>query len=227
MNQSRDITFQVNSSSVKGYFATPPNPKAGLIVLHAWWGLTPFLKHFCDRLANEGFAAFAPDMFNGSTASTIPEAEALVSQSRGNDDMIQAIVEASVDQFRGLTKLDKKKLGVIGFSFGAAWAVVLSASKPTDIGTVVLFYGAYPGFDFKQVQAAFQGHFAEQDDFEPLDGIRAMEADMKTAGLSPEFYIYPKTGHWFFEDNRPDVYDLNAAQQAWQRTIEFLHRQLD
>lgn len=227
MIQSHDVTFQVNDSSVKGYFASAPNPTAGIIVLHAWWGLTPFFKQFCDRLANEGYAVFAPDMFKGQTASTIAEAEALVSQSRNNEDLIQAIVEASVEQLRGLVKLDKKKLGVIGFSFGAAWAVVLSASKPTDIGTVVLFYGAYPGFDFKSVQAAFQGHFAEHDDYEPLDGVRQTEDAIKSAGLSTEFYVYPNTGHWFFEDNQPHAYDPEAAQLAWQRTRKFLHDHLD
>ncbi len=226
MNQSRDITFQVNETAVSGYFAAPPNPSAGVIVLHTWWGLTPFFKQFCDRLAKAGFAAFAPDLRNSETAATIDEAKALMAKSDESDGgFIQSIVEASVAQIRVNANLTGGKLGIIGFSMGAAWSLVLSTLKPNDIGAVVLFYGSYL-IDFKQTQAAFQGHFAEHDDYEPLDGVRQMEADMKSAGLSPEFYIYPQTGHWFIEDNRPDVYNPKAAQLAWQRTIEFLHRQL-
>lgn len=225
MAQSRDTTFQVNDTSVKGYFASPQNPKAGVIVLHAWWGLTPFFKQFCDRLANEGFAVFAPDLRNGETASTVAEAEALM--KREDSDLIQSIVEASIDQFRANANLAGQKLGVVGFSMGAAWAIVLSALKPNNIGAVVLFYGAYPGFEhINQAKAAFQGHFAEHDPYEPVEGIQAMESDLKSAGLSTDFHFYPNSGHWFFEDNRPDAYSQEAAHLAWQRTIEFLHNKL-
>jgi carboxymethylenebutenolidase len=225
MNQSRDITFQVTEKSVKGYFTTPPNPQAGIIVLHAWWGLTSFFKQFCDRLANEGFAVFAPDLRNGETASTVAEAEALM--KREDSDLIQSIVEASVDQFHANANVGGKKLGVIGFSMGAAWAIVLSALKPNDVGAVVLFYGAYPGFKLiSQATAAFQGHFAEHDPYEPVEGIQATESDLKSAGLSTDFHFYPNSGHWFFEDNRPDAYNADAAQLAWERTLKFLRDKL-
>jgi carboxymethylenebutenolidase len=65
------------------------------------------------------------------------------------------------------------------------------------------------------------GHFADTDEFEPAAEIRAMEANMRTAGLSPTFHMYPNTLHWFFEADRPQ-YDPEAARLAWTRTLEFL-----
>jgi carboxymethylenebutenolidase len=226
MNQPRDITFQVNETTVKGYFATPSNPKAGIIVLHAWWGLTPFFKQLCDRLANEGFAAFAPDLRNGETAATIDEAKALLTKSdESAGGFVQSIVEASVAQIRMNANLIGDKLGIIGFSMGADWSLVLSTLRPDDIGAAVVFYGAYP-IDFKSAQAAFQGHFAEHDDYVSLDDVHQTEAAIKSVGLSTDFHIYPNTGHWFFEDNRPDAYNAAAAQLAWERTLKFLRNKL-
>jgi carboxymethylenebutenolidase len=48
-----------------------------VLVLHAWWGLNPFVKSVCDRLAQAGFVALAPDLYHGATASTIEEAKKL------------------------------------------------------------------------------------------------------------------------------------------------------
>ncbi len=221
---SKEIVFQVNEAKVKGYLALPDQPRGGIIVLHAWWGLTPFIKQFCDRLATAGFAAFAPDMFDGKTASTIPEAEAMGTER--SHDRVPAIVEASVDQFRAQAHITGK-LGAIGFSFGGAWSLILSKMKPDDIGAVALFYGSYPGFEVKGATAAYQGHFAEHDEWdEPQEAVLKMEADIKSNGLSTDFHFYPKVGHWFFEDNRSDAYNAEAAQLAWQRTIDFINQHL-
>ena len=56
-----------------------------MLVLHAWWGLTPFFKSLCDRLAAEGFVALAPDLYDGEIAATVEEAEALLASTDPNE----------------------------------------------------------------------------------------------------------------------------------------------
>ena len=74
-----DIQIQVNQQPVNAYLALPASGKGpGILVLHAWWGLTPFFKELCNRLAEQGFVALAPDLYHGPTASTVDEAQALV-----------------------------------------------------------------------------------------------------------------------------------------------------
>lgn len=214
----KDITFDVNGQTTGGYLAVPEQPDApGVIVLHAWWGLNSVFKKLCDRLAAEGFVAFAPDLYNGKVAKTIEEAGQLVDREQ---DRKQAIVTAAPDFLRGRPEVRKEVLSVIGFSMGAAWSLVLASERAQDIRKVVLFYGSY-GIDFSKIQAYILGHYASTDEFEPLEGIRAMEADMRTAGLKPTFHVYPDTKHWFFEEDRPE-YDPQAAGLAWERTLEFL-----
>jgi carboxymethylenebutenolidase len=216
MNQ--DITFDVNGQSTAGYLAVPAKPDApGVIVLHAWWGLNLVIKSLCDRLAAEGFAAFAPDMYRGKVAKTIEEAGQLVDQEQ---DWKQAVVTAAPDVLRAQPGVRKEAFALIGFSMGAAWSLLLASERSQDIQKVVLFYGSY-AVEFAKMQASILGHYASNDEFEPLEGIRAMEADMRTAGLQPTFHIYTDTKHWFFEEDRPE-YEPAAAALAWERTLGFL-----
>jgi carboxymethylenebutenolidase len=216
----QDITFNVNGQPTAGYLALPSAPDApGVIVLHAWWGLNPTFKSLCDRLASEGFAAFAPDLNNGKIARTVDEAKQLMPEN--DDEQRHPIVAAAPDFLRGRPEVRKGPSSVIGFSMGAAWALVLASERPRDIGKVVLFYGNYEGMDVSNIRADVLGHFSNVDEWEPLEGVRATETAMRTTGLKPTFHIYPNKAHWFFEPDRPE-YDPEAAELAWNRTLEFL-----
>ena len=215
----QDIKFEVDGQSALGYLALPTQPNApGVVVLHAWWGLNPFFKSLCDRLAAEGFAAFAPDLYEGKLAKTVDEAKQLMSETKS--ERKQAIVSASPEFLRNRSDVQEKALSVIGFSMGAAWALVLASQKPADIHKVVLFYGV-ESTEFSNIRAEIIGHYSDTDELEPLDGVRVMESEMRAAELNPTFYIYPNLKHWFFEKNRPE-YDSEAAELAWRRTLDFL-----
>ena len=86
------------------------------------------------------------------------------------------------------------------------------------------FYGTDDG-DYRTARAAYLGHFAEHDDFEPLDSVRALETTIRAAGREVTFHVYPGTGHWFVEPHRPE-YDAAAADLAWERTLTFLKARL-
>jgi carboxymethylenebutenolidase len=218
------IEFHAGDAQVSGYLALPRRGQGpGVLVLHAWWGLNDFFRSFGDRLASAGFVAFAPDLYRGATAATIDEARELLAK-RDFDYMSRAAATA-VDYLRQHPAVRGSGLGAVGFSMGAAWSLVLSSAKPDDIAAVVLFYGS-ESVDFARARAAYLGHFAEVDEWEPLDGVRQMEADMRAAGHEVTFHIYPKVGHWFFESNRPDAYNAEAAQRAWDRTVGFLRGKL-
>jgi carboxymethylenebutenolidase len=214
------LEYDTEAGAARGYLAPAASGRGpGVLVLHAWWGLTPVFTALADRLAAEGFTAFAPDLYQGRTAGSIPEAEALLEQR----DMprMEAAATAAVRFLRQHPATAPGGLGAIGFSMGAAYAALLSERFPADLKAVVLFYGAAEA-DFGAARAAYQGHFAESDDWEPLEGVHAMTADMRTAGRTMDLHLYPGAGHWFFEDNRPDSYQPEAARRAWERTLAFL-----
>ena len=217
----QDLTFEVDGKPAKGYLALPDQTNApGVLVLHAWWGLNPFFKSLCDRLAAEGFVAFAPDLNEGRVALTIDEAKQIMSES--DDDRKHAVATAAVDFLRGRSEVREEPLALIGFSMGAAWSLVLASERPEDIGKAVLFYGAGEG-DFAKIKAEILGHFSDTDEWEDINYVRSMESDMRNAGVRTNFHIYPQMPHWFFEGDRPE-FNPQAAELSWTRTLEFLRK---
>jgi carboxymethylenebutenolidase len=217
--QTSDIQLKVNDKIANAYLATPQNGGPGVLVLHAWWGLKPFFKQVCDQLAKQGFTALAPDLYQGRIAKTIDEAKALMEQR--DSELMGNIVKAAKDHLAALQA--GQPIAVLGFSMGAAWSLMVAESNP-DVSAAVLFYGAGEA-DFSKVRANILGHYAETDEWEPLEYVRSMEADMKSAGLDVTLHIYPKAGHWFVEEDRPE-YDSASALLAWSRTYEFLRKNL-
>jgi carboxymethylenebutenolidase len=193
------------------------------LVLHAWWGLNENIKAFCTRLAESGFVSFAPDLYHGKVTDTIADAETLSSKLFGNIDQARADLAEAVKFLNERAGFPEGGLMVIGFSLGAYFALDLSVSDPEHIHSVVLFYGT-GGSDFSNSSAAYLGHFAENDEFEPQSNVDDLEESLRQVGRPVIFYRYNGTGHWFFEPDRSQSYNEAAASLAWDRTLAFLKR---
>jgi carboxymethylenebutenolidase len=207
-----------------GFLSLPPSGTGrGVLVLHPWWGLNDTLKSFCTRLSAAGFVAFAPDLFHGNVAATIPEAENL----SNTHDHKQALADiaASVAFLGERSAQADQRLAVVGFSFGAYYALNLSVTHPEHIRSVVIFYGTRPG-DYTASRAEYLGHYAEADVFESEADVNSLEQSLRLSGRPVTFHHYPGTGHWFFEPDRTDAYNPAAALLAWNRTLTFLNKPL-
>ena len=225
------IAFDANGSQAPGYIATPDGAAGpGVLVLHAWWGLTEPFRQTCDRLAEAGFVALAPDLYRGKTTASVEEAETLARALNQEEERVSGDIQRAVDFLRQNSATNSSAgrgaFGVIGFSLGGAHALDMSVTMADEIAAVVTFYATYPGLDYRRAQAAYLCHFAENDPFEPAESVAEMEKDLKDAGKQATFYPYPGTTHWFFEANRPDAYDPAAAALAWERTLAFLNTEL-
>jgi carboxymethylenebutenolidase len=206
----------------QGFLAVPPTGKGpGVLVLHAWWGLNNTIKTFCNRLAESGFVVFAPDLYHGKVADNIADAEALGSALDENAEQASAEIAQAAAFLSERTEPAGRGLAVIGFSLGVYYAMDLSITAPELIRSVVIFYGSGEG-DFSRSNAAYLGHFAENDEFEPKSNVDQLEETLRRAGRPVTFYHYSDTGHWFFEPDRPQAFNSAAAKLAWDRTLAFL-----
>jgi carboxymethylenebutenolidase len=214
-----EIKLDVGGKPVNAYLASPENGGPGVLVLHAWWGLKPVFKEMCDRLAEQGFTALAPDLRDGQIAKTIEEAKELMAKSDGQ--LIGQTVFTAKDRLREMTK---GRIGLVGFSMGAAWALIVASTVPDQVGVTVLFYGN-EDVDVTKITSKVMGHFSDNDEWEPNEWVDKKFGEMKAAGVDATRHTYPGVAHWFMESDRPE-YDPAAAQLAWERTFEFLKNNL-
>ena len=137
----QDITFEVNGKPVNGYLALPAVSNApGVIVLHAWWGLNRTFKNLCDRLAAEGFVAFAPDLNEGRIATTIDEAKEIMSEL--DSEQKYAVTNAAVDFLHDRPEVQNGPFALVTSQVEQAEAeldaFLASIPAPTLQGTVRL-----------------------------------------------------------------------------------------
>ena len=225
------VNFPANGETARGYLAVPAAGHGpGVVVLQEWWGLHPQITRVADRLAAEGFVALVPDLYHGELAEhTEMDKAARLMQSlpmeRASRDMAGA-VRHLLDR----PEVDGDRVGVIGFCMGGMLTLRLAAEMGDAVGAAVPFYGAPLGDaapDWSGLRAPVRGHFAEQDDFFPPEGVRALEAELRAAGKDVTFVVHPGTGHAFAnEDNPLGTYDAQAAATAWEDAVAFLRTHL-
>jgi carboxymethylenebutenolidase len=205
----------------RAYVRIPDGSSAGIVVLHAWWGLNDDVIAFADRLADAGFAVFTPDMFRGQIATEREDAERL--SSEGDESGADVISLAAVDALGERLGPDAP-LAILGFSFGAGYSI-WAPSERDRLAASVVYYGAYAGPFLTRSKASLLGHFAEEDEFTSEDEIRELEEGFRAAGREATIHRYPGTGHWFAEPSR-DAYRAEAADLAFGRTVGFLGEKL-
>src|SRR5512136_3012603 len=137
-----DMHQGMTHSESQGFLTVPPTGKGpGVLVLHAWWGLNDTMKAFCTRLAEAGFVAFAPDLYHGKVADTIPDAETLGKALDANYLQTKAEVAEATRFLNERVGSADRGLAAIGFSLGASYALDISNSAPEYVRSVVIFYG--------------------------------------------------------------------------------------
>jgi carboxymethylenebutenolidase len=211
------IEFKSNGGTCTGYLAGTSGP--GVIVIQEWWGLVPHIKDIADRFAAEGFVALAPDMYHGEVTSEPDLAGKLLMSmnlaTAGKD------LSGAVDALQERT--GRSKVGATGFCMGGGLALMAACLRPDAISAVAPFYGGMRPdtvIEWDNLAAVVEGHYAETDRGTAApEAVKELEATLRAKGKNATFHVYPGTQHAFFNDTRPEVYDAEVSQVAWDRML--------
>jgi carboxymethylenebutenolidase len=210
-----------NGGEVSGYLARAAGSTKNVIVIQEWWGLNKQICGVCDRFAAVGFTALAPDLYQGRVTEDPDEASHMMS---GLD--WPGATEQDVRGAVQYLKADGGKVAVMGFCMGGALTIIASVKIP-ELDAGVCFYGIPPteAADPARIAVPLQCHFANQDDWCTPAAVDAFETTIKQAGVNHELFRY-QAQHGFFNEQRPDVHDLDASNLAWERMLSFLNTHL-
>lgn len=214
------IEFESEGQTSQAYLAEAPSGKGpGVIVLQEWWGLVDHIKKVCDRFAEAGYTALAPDLFEGKATKEPSEAERMFMQL--NVDQTESKLRGCIAHLLSLESCSTKQVSVIGFCMGGQLALYAASKNPKQISAVADFYGVHPNIkpDIKNIEAPILGIFAEKDQFVTPEAVDELESKLQAEGKSFEFTTFMGVDHAFFNDDRKDVYAPEAAAEAWQKTL--------
>jgi carboxymethylenebutenolidase len=193
---------------------TPPFP--AVVVVHEWWGLNDHIKHWADRLAEDGYAALAVDLYGGKTATT-PD-EAMAAMKAVDPAAATATLLAAHKFLASDSRVQAKKRGSIGWCFGGKWSLGLGLAAP-DSDAVVMYYGHPPqnADDLKTLKAPLLGIFGNRDKAITPAMVDALEKNLKANGANATILRYD-ADHAFANPSNPH-YDATSAADAWGKRL--------
>lgn len=220
------IEFRGNGETFEGYLAEPASGQGpGVVLIQEWWGLVGHIKNVADRMAEAGFTVLAPDMYQGRVAEEPDTAGKLMMALQ--IDRVEKQLRSAVESLLAQPSTTGDKVGVVGFCMGGQLAMLAATLNPA-VGACANFYGIHPNVkpDFSKLSGPMLGLFAEHDSFANAEAVRSLDEELTRLGKPHEFHTYPGVHHAFFNDDRPEVYNDSAAQDAWAKLLTFFRRNL-
>ena len=232
-------TIQI-AKGLPGYYVTPTGTGKfpAVIVLMEAFGLNNWCKSICNRLAQSGFAAIAPDFYRGTTYEYTDVAGAIGKLKSLNDDAIMSDVSKSLDFLAGKSEINANGIGVIGFCMGGRYAFLTNAVYPSKIKAAVSFYGggidATAGNPLGQksildrtptMQSPIMLVYGSEDQLIAAEEHGRVAAALSKAKKRYILNLFPKAGHGFMSDRREN-YAPEAAAEAWMMTTGFFSQNL-
>lgn len=216
----------VELAGEKHYLALPKTgaaPFPAVLVIHEWWGLNDHVKHWCDRLAGEGYAALAVDLYRGKVATTAADAQAAMKAV--DAERALATLRAAFDWLGTDGRVKATKRGCVGWCFGGAWSLQLAIAEP-KLDACVLYYGRLveDPEQLAKIAAPVLGVFGTRDQSIPEARVAAFETAMQKAGKDVKVLRYD--AEHAFANPSGAKYDERNAAAAWAEVRTFLQAKL-
>jgi len=220
---AKDVSYKSGDETVHGIVYTPDGkgPFPGIIVIHEYWGLNDWVKEQAGKLADQGYAALAIDLYRGKVATTPDEAHEIM---RGvPEDRAKRDLHAAFQYLQSQPNVKKDRIGAIGWCMGGGYSLDVALQEPT-LAADVINYGhlATDPEALKKINAPILGLFGAQDRGITPEDVKKFGEALDKMGKKIDVTIYPDAGHAFENPNNKDGYRAKDAADAWNKTVNFL-----
>jgi len=216
----------VDVGGAKCYLSLPKTPRAGspsVVVIHEWYGLNEHIKHWADRLASDGYAALAVDLYGGVVAKNSDEAMAAMKAVDGAKAV--AVMQAAEKFLREDARVKSTKVASLGWCFGGGQSFQL-ALHSTTLDACVLYYGHLETDPAKlaPLKAPVLAIFGSKDGSIKPSDVATWVDGMVKADKEHRVMTFPAV-HAFANPSNAK-YDEQSASVAWENVRMFLAEKL-
>jgi carboxymethylenebutenolidase len=214
----------------------PAHSRAAVVVIQEAFGVTAHIERCCDRLADAGYFAVAPALFHRTTTDSFAYDDfehAMPHMGALGKEGIEADL-AAVAAHLGTLGFERPRRGIVGFCMGGLVAFV--AATLGEFGAAVTFYGGgvttgrfgYPPLVeiADRVNTPWLGCYGDLDKGIPPEDVEQLRRAVVGAAALTEVVRYPDADHGFNCEDRPAVYNPDAAKDAWARMLAFFEADL-
>src|ERR1700685_3230071 len=179
----KPVSYKSGDEPVQGVLYTPAGkgPFPALIVIHEWWGLNDWGKDQAAKLADQGYAALAIDLYRGKGATTPDMAHEIM---RGvPEDRAKRDLHAAFEFLQSHPDVKKDRIGAIGWCMGGGYALDVALEEPT-LAADVINYGhlATDPEALKKINAPLLGLFGAQDQGIPPADVKKFAETLQKMG---------------------------------------------
>lgn len=230
---SNTVNYLDEDVVLEGFFAyddTLEGRRPAVLICHAWGGRDEFVAEKTKKLAEQGYAGFALDMYGkGKRGTSVEENSQLMQPFMEDRAMLQKRISAALSAVKLLPWVDDQQIAAIGFCFGGLCVLDL-ARTGADLKGVASFHGLLiPPGNLKStaIKAKVLVMHGNDDPMVPVDHVIALEKELTDAGADWQIHVYGNTVHAFTNPIANDpgfgtVYNAVADQRSWISLNAFL-----
>ena len=196
-------------------------PSAAVLLIQEWWGVNEHIRDLAARYAAEGYLCVAPDLYRGQVTKDAEEASKLMHGLDIEDGL--ATIRSAMEETK--RRYNVSRVGITGYCMGGTFAL-RAACDMTELDASAPFYGDIPVEDsLSRLKVPTLFIAGERDQWITPEKVEGLKEAARKYNLPVEVVSYD-ADHAFFNDTRPEVYNRDAARDAWRRVLALFDNRL-
>jgi dienelactone hydrolase len=235
---TRTVEYRAGDAVLEGlvsYDTAGPAKKPGVLVVHDWMGVGPYVRTRAEQLAALGYVAFAADIYGkGVRPTNAKEASAQAGKFKADRPLLRARVAAALAELRRQPNVAATRVAAIGYCFGGTAALELARSG-AEVAGVVTFHGGLDSptpADARNIKAKVLALHGADDPFVPPAQVQAFEEEMRGGGVDWQLVKYSGAVHAFTlpdagsDNSKGAAYNASADRRSWEAMKTFFNEVL-